>query len=193
MHVCVEVTEEIVSCLENNNVSITVVCCILNEMVRPSVTMTQGPSTGNEELWLDDGCPGGATESRDWLAAGKEAEPFQLPLSRLAKSWRCCVQVKGTSDTNPKTFALAESGECDGNRLSGETHVCLRIEKLSFWTHWKSSTLSVLEESPVVSTNAWLPGTHCTTRNLDSCVFSSKPSTKNETIETRWAAPSSCF
>jgi len=68
-------------------------------------------------------------EVRDWLTAVDEAGSFQLRLSRLAKSWRCCVQVKGTSDTKQKTFILAESKECDGNGLSGETFLRRRKAK----------------------------------------------------------------
>ncbi len=60
-------------------------------MVLPSVTMTRSLVCCRAERrdWLS-----GAQEARDWLPAADEAGSFQLRLSRLAKGWRCCVQVK---------------------------------------------------------------------------------------------------
>lgn len=45
-------------------------------------------------LRLADDQPGGVMKPRDWPTGVDEAGSFQLRLSRLAKSWRCSVQVK---------------------------------------------------------------------------------------------------
>uniref|UniRef100_A0A8D3A5M2 KN homeodomain domain-containing protein n=1 Tax=Scophthalmus maximus TaxID=52904 RepID=A0A8D3A5M2_SCOMX len=72
---------------------------------------------------------------RDWPTAADEAGSFQLRLSRLAKRWRCCVQVekekkkkrkKEPATRKQKTVIPAESEQCDGSRPSAGASSCGR-------------------------------------------------------------------
>lgn len=120
---------------------------------------------------LASGRQGGVIRSSDWLAAVDEAGSFQLRLSRLAKRWRCCcVQVKGTSDKKTENIYPGRKGGLRWKRGS----LWMRLNpKIEVFNSIRRNTFGVLEESAVVSTIVWLPGTLCTASNLDSCVFSS--------------------
>lgn len=134
--------------------------------------------------WFANDWPRGVIEACDWLTAVDEAGSFQLRLSRLAKSWRWSVQVKRKSDT--KNTYPGRKREVRWERtVRWNLIVRQNFQREVFEWVKKCNTFSFLEESTVVSTILWLPGTLCTASNLDSCVFSSEPSTKNESIQTR--------
>lgn len=110
-----------------------------------------------------------------------------LRLSRLAKSWRCCVQVKRNKRHKTENIYSGRKQRVQWKRTAGETFSCGGTLQARYLSRLKKrNTFCFLEESAVVSTIVWLPGTLCTASNLDSCVFSSEPSTKNESIQTRW-------
>lgn len=136
---------------------------------------------------LDSDSAGGIIGVRDWSTSVNGGGILSAATVKIGKELALLRAGREEQATqNRKRLFRQKARGASGNdcllryyRATEATKHLSRLEKK------KSNTFGLLEESTVVSTIVWLPGTLCTASNLDSCVFSGEPSTKNEGAEAR--------